>query len=181
MSHVLKTLSDGRVDSYRVRSKTYVDTILSALPPNALRLSSPVQSVRTLDSGKVLLTTVSGKSEEYDHVIMACHADASLAILRAGGGVTREEESILGGFQWNKNVAVIHSDPKVNLVDLRFQGGAKSFHFSSCLRIHLRGRVGTTSRSRIWMISACTAPTTMRFLGEFFTSVDQRRPRLTNL
>lgn len=92
-----------------------MDTILSALPPNALRLSSPVHSVRTLESGKVLLTTVSGKSEEYDHVVMACHADASLAILRAGGGVTREEESILGGFQWNKNVAVIHSDPKVRL------------------------------------------------------------------
>lgn len=94
-------------------SKTYVDTILSALPPDALRLSSPVHAVRTLESGKVLLTTVSGKSEEYDHVIMACHADASLAILRAGGEATREEESILGGFQWNKNVAIIHSDTKV--------------------------------------------------------------------
>jgi predicted NAD/FAD-binding protein len=76
-------------------------------------MSSPVHSVRTLESGKVLLTTVNGKSEEYDHVIMACHADASLAILRAGGGVTDEEESILGGFQWNKNVAVIHSDTKL--------------------------------------------------------------------
>lgn len=92
-----------------------MDTILSALPPNALRLSSPVHSVRTLESGKVLLTTAGEKSEEYDHVIMACHADASLAILKAGGGVTRDEESILGGFQWNKNVAVIHSDTKASL------------------------------------------------------------------
>ena len=91
-----------------------MDTILSALPPNALHLSSPVHSVRTLESGKVLLTTADGKSEEYDHVIMACHADASLAILKAGGEVTREEENILGGFQWNKNVAVIHSDTKVS-------------------------------------------------------------------
>ena len=91
-----------------------MDTILSALPPNALRLSSPVLSVQTLESGKVLLTTANGKSEEYDHVIMACHADASLAILKAGGEVTREEESILGGFQWNKNVAVIHSDIRVS-------------------------------------------------------------------
>jgi predicted NAD/FAD-binding protein len=89
-----------------------VDTILSALPPNALRLSSPVCSVRTLESGKVLLTTANGSSEEYNHVIMACHADASLEILKAGGGLTGDEEKILGGFQWNKNVAVIHSDPK---------------------------------------------------------------------
>lgn len=91
-----------------------MDTILSALPADALRLSSPVNSVRTLESGKVLLTTASGESEEYDHVIMACHADASLAILKADGEVTKEEESILGGFQWNKNVAVIHSDTKVS-------------------------------------------------------------------
>lgn len=97
-------------------SKTYVDTILSALPPDALRLFSSVYSVRTLESGKVLLTTASGNSEEYDHVIMACHADASLAILRAGGETTREEESVLEGFQWNKNVAVIHSDTKVGAI-----------------------------------------------------------------
>ena len=94
-------------------SKTYVETILSELNPNALHLSTPVASVRTLESGKVLLTTASGKSEEYDHVVMACHADVSLNILREGGGVTKEEEEILGGFQWNKNVAVIHSDPGV--------------------------------------------------------------------
>lgn len=74
-----------------------------------------MRSVRTLESGKVLLTTTRGESEEYDHVIMACHADASLAILKAGGGVTREEEEILGGFQWNKNAAVVHSDPKVRI------------------------------------------------------------------
>ena len=101
--------------SSRVFSKTYVDTILSALPPNAMRMSSPVRSARTLESGKVLLTTTSGRSEQYDHVIMACHADTSLAILRAGGGVTREEENILGGFQWNKNVAVVHSDTKASI------------------------------------------------------------------
>ena len=90
-----------------------METILSELDSNALHLSSPVHSVQTLESGKVLLTTASGKSEEYDHVVMACHADVSLKILREGGGVTREEEQILGGFQWNKNVAVIHSDPMV--------------------------------------------------------------------
>jgi len=94
-------------------SKTYVDTVLSALPPDTLRLSSAVHSVRTLESGKVPLTTASGESEEYDHVIMACHADASLAILRAGDEVMREEESVLGGFQWKKNVAIIHSDTKL--------------------------------------------------------------------
>ena len=134
----------------QARSKTYVDTILSALPPNAVRMSSPVQSVRTLESGKVLLTTASGRSEEYDHVIMACHADTTLAILRAGGGVTREEENILGGFQWNKNVAVIHSDTKVSLLVLSPITTSNTFTSSSCLRTRPRGRVGIILRSRMW-------------------------------
>lgn len=148
-------------------SKTYVDTILLGLPPNALRLSSPVRSVETLDSGKVLLTTTSGRSEEYDHVIMACHADASLAILKAGGGVTREEEAILGGFQWNNNVAVVHSDPKVRI---RTRVSAPFPDFiapSSCLRTRTRGRVGITSRSRTWTRPAYTVLTTTQFLGRF--------------
>ena len=128
-----------------------MDTILSALPPNAVRMSSPVQSVRTLESGKVLLTTAGGRSEEYDHVIMACHADATLAILRAGGGVTSEEENILGGFQWSKNVAVIHSDTKVSLLALSPITASNTFTSSSCLRTRPRGRVGIISRSRTWM------------------------------
>lgn len=148
------------------RSKTYVDTILSALPPDALRLSSPVHSVRTLDSGKVLLTTVNGKSEEYDHVIMACHADASLAILKAGGVVTAEEERILGGFQWNKNVAVIHSDTKVMLLTEELPPRPDILVFSSCLRTRTRGRVGITSRSHMWTILVCTVLTTTLFLGK---------------
>lgn len=158
---VVELINPGRC------SKTYVDTILSALPPEALRLSSPVLSVRTLGSGQVLLVTASGKQEEYDHVIMACHADASLAILKAGGGVTKKEEEILGGFQWNKNVAVIHSDPKVfrrtrgslQLPDLLLP--------SSCPRTRTRGRVGITSRSRTWTTSAYTVLTTTPSLGRF--------------
>ena len=144
-----------------------MDTILSALPPNALRLSSPVHSVRTLDSGKVLLTTVNGKSEEYDHVIMACHADASLAILRAGGGVTAEEERILGGFQWNKNVAVIHSDTKVAFWGEELPPQWPDvLMISSCLRTRARGRVGITSPSHTWTISVCTVLITTLFLGK---------------
>jgi len=142
-------------------------------------MSSPVQSVRTLESGKVLLTTASGRPEEYDHVIMACHADASLAILRAGGGVTREEENILGGFQWNKNVAVIHSDTKVSLLALSPIMTSNPFTSSSCQRTRPRGRVGITSRSRMWTMWVFIVPTMMRFLGEVFPSVNQICPRLT--
>ncbi|KAL0058257.1 hypothetical protein AAF712_015081 [Marasmius tenuissimus] len=62
---------------------------------------------------KVTLTTASGETEEFDHVILACHSDTALKILRAGQGVTEEEERILGLFQWNKNESVLHHDEEL--------------------------------------------------------------------
>ncbi|KAK1236106.1 hypothetical protein PQX77_000650 [Marasmius sp. AFHP31] len=62
---------------------------------------------------KVTLATASGETEEFDHVILACHSDTALKILRAGQGVTEEEERILGLFQWNKNESVLHHDEEL--------------------------------------------------------------------
>lgn len=55
-----------------------------------------------------------GKVELFDHVIMACHSDDSLRILNEGGGVSDEERRILGGFRWNRNEVVVHSDETVS-------------------------------------------------------------------
>lgn len=52
---------------------------------------------------------------------MACHSDAVLSILKAGGNIQPKEEEILGMFKWNKNDAVLHSDPKVRHVSSRHQ------------------------------------------------------------
>lgn len=49
---------------------------------------------------------------QYDHVILACHSDAALEILRAGD-ISEEEERILSQFDWSRNEAVLHSDEKV--------------------------------------------------------------------
>jgi predicted NAD/FAD-binding protein len=94
-------------------SKKYVNTILSSLPENCLHLSTPVHAVRSTESGRVLLTTMNGRTEEFDHVILATHADTTLSILQAGGGVSIDEERILGGFEWHQNEVVVHSDTKV--------------------------------------------------------------------
>ena len=61
----------------------------------------------------VELTTASGESSLYDHVVLACHSDVALSILRAGGDVTKDEETILGMFEWNKNVVVVHNDARL--------------------------------------------------------------------
>jgi predicted NAD/FAD-binding protein len=96
-------------------SRVYVDAITGSLPEGSLRLSTKVVSVKTMDSGQMLLTTADGGMEEYDHVILACHSDTSLAILKAGG-VSEDEERILGGFRWSNNQAVLHTDEKVGVI-----------------------------------------------------------------
>ena len=63
---------------------------------------------------KIQLVTADGNQEEYDHVILACHSDEALKILRAGG-ITEDEDRILGQIEWSKNEAVLHSDVRVCL------------------------------------------------------------------
>ncbi|ESK85916.1 amine oxidase [Moniliophthora roreri MCA 2997] len=99
-------------------SRQYVQTILSSLPSSQLHLSTPITSLSTIktedDSNpRVTLTTDSGDVQEYDHVILACHSDTALSILKAGSGLSSEEQAILGMFQWNKNHAVLHNDEKL--------------------------------------------------------------------
>ncbi|KAF7309884.1 Amino-oxidase domain-containing protein [Mycena indigotica] len=93
-------------------SREYVNKIISNLPQDQLHLATPVASVSTEEgTGGIRLTTSNGETQTtYDHVIFACHSDTTLAILRAGQGMTVDEERILKMFQWNRNEAVLHSD-----------------------------------------------------------------------
>jgi predicted NAD/FAD-binding protein len=106
-----------QVTCYVPSSQKYVNKILSGLPAAQLHLSTPVVALKTIQAEdgqkqKVVLTTGSGEHVQYDHVILACHSDTALEILRAGR-ITEEEERILSQFDWNHNEAVLHSDEKV--------------------------------------------------------------------
>jgi len=106
----------GKPDWLTLRggSKAYVNTVVSSLPSSQLHLSTPIKSITSHTvraTSQVTITTTSGVQEVFDHVILACHSDTSLEILRQGGGVTPDEERILGKFKWNKNEVVLHSDP----------------------------------------------------------------------
>ncbi|KAH0585845.1 hypothetical protein H2248_007134 [Termitomyces sp. 'cryptogamus'] len=100
-------------------SKVYVKQILSKLEKSRLHLSSPVESITRLSNSKILLKTTTGISETYEHVILACHSDDAVRILRngegieGGQGITPAEEKILSAFQWNKNEVVLHSDVRL--------------------------------------------------------------------
>lgn len=60
---------------------------------------------------------------------MACHSDDTLRIMHEGGGVSDEEKMILGGFRWNRNEVVVHSDEAVR-TSLIFESASKLIDLS---------------------------------------------------
>ena len=98
----------------RRSSHQYVNAILEKLPKSQLHLSTPIESVGNAPDGTVQVTTADGRSLNFDRVIMACHSDTTLELLRAGSGMTAAEERILSRFTWNRNKVVLHSDVTVS-------------------------------------------------------------------
>jgi predicted NAD/FAD-binding protein len=71
----------------------------------SVRLNSPVAKVvRTKD---VALHLADGRKERFDAVILACHADQSLAML---AGPSPLEQELLGAIRCTDNRAVLHTD-----------------------------------------------------------------------
>jgi uncharacterized protein len=59
------------------------------------------------DAGKVEIRDAQGGTELYDQVVMACHGDEALALLRDADGA---ERAALSCFRYQKNTAVLHRD-----------------------------------------------------------------------
>ncbi|TFK67937.1 FAD/NAD(P)-binding domain-containing protein [Pluteus cervinus] len=141
--HLLQVTGKPKWLTLHGGSRTYVRQIHSALPPSQLHLSTPIVSLTTFTpppqkkatrqgkapspppEPKVKIMSASGVEEIFDHVVLACHSDTALKILRAGSqkaglaasgeqGITQEEENILSMFSWTQNEAVLHAD--VNLM-----------------------------------------------------------------
>ncbi|KAG7445516.1 FAD/NAD(P)-binding domain-containing protein [Guyanagaster necrorhizus] len=109
--HLLQLTGKPSWLTFRNGSHAYVNAILSKLPSSQLHLAAAVKSIRT--GSRIILTTEDGREESYDHVVMACHSDAVLSIIKAGGSMQPKEEEILRMFKWNKNETVLHSDSKL--------------------------------------------------------------------
>ncbi|ORY32929.1 hypothetical protein BCR39DRAFT_522408 [Naematelia encephala] len=110
--HLLQLTGKPKWLTVKGGSKRYVDAVLKKLPPENLHLNTGIVSVATLDSG-VELVEASGARHVYDHVILATHSDTALDMLRAGGGVSPQEEKALGPWQWSQNEAVLHWDERL--------------------------------------------------------------------
>jgi predicted NAD/FAD-binding protein len=87
-------------------ARHYVDKILARMTDK--RLNTPVLRIEREANG-VTLQTPSG-SERFDAVILATHADQSLAMLAQP---TPEEQSTLGAIRYHPNRAVLHTDSTV--------------------------------------------------------------------
>lgn len=87
-------------------SRRYVDKIAAALG-DRLRLGAAVTRLdRRL--GGVEVETSTGEAGRFDAVVLATHADRSLALL--GAGARDDERDILSRFGYQPNVAVLHRD-----------------------------------------------------------------------
>ncbi len=84
-------------------SRRYVEKV-SAPFAERIKKGKGVQSV----NGRQL-TFADGTTEEFDLVIFASHGDQSHRLLK---DASEEEERLLSCFQYQDNVALVHSDPK---------------------------------------------------------------------
>jgi predicted NAD/FAD-binding protein len=92
----------------RAGSKAYIDKVMRGFPPNHLFLKTKVVRLTNEPDGRVRLHTSSGRSDVYDHVILATHGDQAYSIIR--DSATAEEHDIMSSFHTSENIAVMHSD-----------------------------------------------------------------------
>ena len=89
-------------------ARQYVSKIVAKIAD--ARLATPVRKVSRLPVGQgpagVMVATDHG-SERFDDVVLACHADQSLALLSDANYAQR---SVLGAIRYHPNRAVLHTD-----------------------------------------------------------------------
>lgn len=88
-------------------SREYVKRMQAELP--GARADVPVSAVET-EAGGVVVRTRDGGATKFDRVILAVHADESLAILARP---TARQEKLLSAFRYQANETVLHTDATV--------------------------------------------------------------------
>jgi predicted NAD/FAD-binding protein len=89
-------------------SQEYVKR-LTAPYANRIRTNCGATAI-TRNGNKVSVQDARGETREYDHVVLACHGDEALALLK---DASLEERSVLGAFHYQKNRAFLHKDVRI--------------------------------------------------------------------
>jgi predicted NAD/FAD-binding protein len=89
-------------------SAQYRDKLIAPFIQN-IKISYGIKKVVRQNDKAVIITT-EGSVKIYDKVIFACHADQALALL---ADPTEDEIRLLKNFQYQKNVATLHTDESI--------------------------------------------------------------------
>ena len=87
-------------------ARSYVEKIVASIADKRLR--SPVQ--RIMRDARGVLVASCGQTEHFDKVVLASHADQSLALL---GDASPAELEVLSAIRYQPNRAVLHTDTSV--------------------------------------------------------------------
>lgn len=109
--HLLNTLSErSKWRTIQGGCNRYIDAIMRDFPKDHVHIKSRVTGMSPSKDGPVILD-LDDRQEKFDHVILAVHGDQAMQLMKPKA--TKEEASILGCFQTNKNIAILHSDTTV--------------------------------------------------------------------
>ncbi len=86
-------------------SRIYVERLTQPFA-DRIRRDRGVRSIERDGTG-VTVIDMSGRAERFDHVVMACHANQTLAAL---ADPSDAERTLLGAFRYSRNLAVLHTD-----------------------------------------------------------------------
>jgi predicted NAD/FAD-binding protein len=88
-------------------SRRYIEAIAAAWRTEA-RLGQPVKTIAR-GGDAVAVETEAGRVDRFDHAVVACHADRALSML---DDPTPVERKLLGCFEYQRNVATLHTDTR---------------------------------------------------------------------
>ena len=88
-------------------AQTYISALLERLP-GQVHLSLGVRAIRR-DGAGVEIVAEDGETRRFDKVVIATHADQSLALL---ADPSDDERKLLGAWQYTTNEAVLHTDER---------------------------------------------------------------------
>lgn len=89
-------------------SRCYRDKLIAPFKDRIL-LENRVTTISRIN-GKAQITDSNAEQREFDHVIVACHADQALQLL---SDATPLEKKLLGSFRYSKNHVLLHTDVSI--------------------------------------------------------------------
>jgi predicted NAD/FAD-binding protein len=92
-----RTVAGGSREYVRLLTASFAARIRTRQPVVSVERSNDVQTIITAD----------GSRENFDHVVLACHADQALQLLASP---TEDERATLGAIPYQANTAVLHTD-----------------------------------------------------------------------